>query len=101
MKTAINKIKLVVLFTGLVILSSCTNRVAIGTAIGIKVIYQSIPAVAVTVTQYSEHKISEYLKSSAVAKNEKVITGKKVEKKGNNHKIKPVSIGVAREVRLV
>jgi len=101
MKTAINKLKLVVLFTGLVMLSSCSNRVAIGTAIGIRVIYQAIPSVAVTAAQYSEHKISEYLKSSAVSKNEKVIPCKKVEKKGNIRKIKPVSIGVAREVRLV
>jgi len=101
MKTVIKKLKLGVLLIGFVILSSCTNRIAIGTTMGIKVIYHTIPAVAVTVTQYSEHKISEYLKSSVVAKNEKVITGKKVEKKGNNRKIKPVSIGVAREVRLV
>ena len=101
MKTVIKKLKLVILLVGVVILSSCNNRVVIGTACGIREIYQSIPAVAVTVTQFSEHKISEYLKNSALARNEKMITGKKLEKKGNNRKIKPVSIGIVREVRLV
>ena len=101
MKTVIKRLKMVVLLTGFVILSSCSNHVVIGTAMGIKVICHTIPAVAVSVTHFSEHKISEYLKSSEIAKNDKVITGKKVEKKGNYHKIKPVSIGVAREVRLV
>ena len=101
MKTQIKKLKLVVLLAGLVILSSCSNRIAVGSACGINVIYRTIPAVAITFTKFSEHKISEYLKSSLLTKNEKVINDKKVEKKSRHHKVKPISIGVSREVRLV
>ena len=101
MKTTINKLKLVILLAGLVILSSCSNRTAIGTTLGIRVICRSLPDVAETATQYSKQKITEYLKNSSVAKNAKVTTGKNVEKKNSTPKIKPVSIGVARDVRLV
>jgi len=101
MKTVIRKLKLGVLLTGAVILSSCSNRPLLGTALGIRVIFHSIPSVAVTAAQYSEHKISEYLINSSVAKNSKVITDKKAEKKGGSPKIKPVSIGILRDARLV
>ena len=101
MKTQIKKLKLVVLLAGLVILSSCSNHIAVGSAFGINVIYRTIPAVAITFTKFSEHKISEYLKSSLLTKNEKVINDKKVEKKSRHPKVKPISIGVSREVRLV
>ena len=101
MKTLTKKLKLVVLLMGIVILSSCSGRVNVGGTLGISVIYHHIPAMAITVTKYAEHKISGYLNNSSIAKNEKVNSGKKVEKKVSHNKVKPISIGIFREVRLV
>jgi len=100
MKTVIKKLKMGVLLTGLVLLASCGDNATVGSALGINVIYRTIPAVAKTVTKYSEDKISEYLKNSSAGKGNK-LSEKKVEKTGGTHKTKPISISVSREATLV
>lgn len=100
MKTLTKKLKLGVVLTVLVLLSSCGNNASVVSAIGINAFYNTIPSVAVKATKFTENKISEYLKGTFAAKNGKVITGKKVEKSGSSIKAKPVSIGIFRKVRL-
>ena len=103
MKTLIRKLEMGVLLTGLVMLYSCDGQDTLGSAtLGIKVIYNNIPAVVLKATEYSEHKIADYLKSAPEPKNTKGVTDKKVEKKKNrNPKIKSISIGGGRVARLV
>ncbi len=101
MKTVVRKLKLGVLLAGLVILSSCSNTLTVGSSLGINVIYRAIPAVTTKVTKYSEQKIAEYLNRSSLSSKGRSITEKKVEKAGGNHKTKPISISVSREARLV
>ena len=101
MKTVIKKLKFGVLLSGLVILSSCSNPVSVGSSLGVNVICRTIPAVAIKVTKYSEQKIAEYLKGYSLAGKGNKITEKKVEKTGGSHKTKPISISVTREAPLV
>ena len=101
MKTVIKKLKLGVLLTALAIFSSCSNSATVGSSLGISIIYHTIPTVASTVTKYSEHKISEYFKSSSLCGKGNRITEKKSEKSGSTHKAKPISISVSREATLI
>ena len=101
MKTVMMKLRLGVLLTGLVILASCSNPAAVGSSAGINVIYRAIPVLAKTVTNYSEQKIAEYLKSSSITGKGTSTNGKKIEKTGGNQKTKPISISISRDARLV
>ena len=98
MKTAQKNLKIGVLFSMLVILYSCNNITASST-IGINLVDHAIPAIAIKLTKYSETKIGEYMKRSTIT--EKGIKVKKVAKPTENPKIKPISISVYREARLV
>jgi hypothetical protein len=101
MKTLIKKLKLGVLFTGLVILTSCGSDIRITSAANMNAIYRTIPSMAMTATKYTGNKISKYYMNSSAAKNEKGLSGKKIEKVGRNRKVMPISIGNAGGARLV
>ena len=101
MKTVMKKLKMGVLLTGLVVLSSCGNQSVVGSAFGINIISRAIPAVATKVTKYSEEKIIEFLQSPSVAKKENGTKVKKVEKTGSSPKIKGITINVSKDARLV
>jgi hypothetical protein len=101
MKTLIKKLKLGVLFTGLVILTSCGSDISITSAANMNAIYRTIPSMAMTATKYTGNKISKYYMNSSAAKNEKELSGKKIEKVGRNRKVMPISIGNAGGARLV
>ncbi len=101
MKTLIKKLKLGVLLTGLVILTSCGSDVSITSAASVNAIYRTIPSLAVTATKYTGNKISKYLMNSSAAKNETGLSGKKVENPVRNRKVMPISIGMTGEARLV
>jgi hypothetical protein len=101
MKKLIEKMKLGVLFTGLIILSSCSSNTKFAMTEEITTVYRTIPAISRSVSKFTENKISEYLRISSGSKTKKGNNGKKVGKGGNVIKTRPVSIGVIREVRLV
>jgi len=101
MKTLIKKLKLGILLTGLVILTSCGSDVTIATGSNVNAIYRTIPTLALTATKYTGNKISKYLMNSSSAKNGKGLSGKKEEKAGRNRKVMPISIGNAGGARLV
>jgi len=101
MKTPIKKLILGILFTGLVILTSCGSDVTITSATNINAIYRTIPSLANTVTKYTGNKISNYFMNSSAAKNEIKFNGKKMEKARINRKVMPISIGNAGGARLV
>lgn len=100
MKTLIKKLKLGVLLTGLVILTSCGSDVSI-TSASTAAIYRTIPSLAITATKYTGNKISKYLMNSSAAKSETGVSAKKVENAGRNRKVLPISIGMTGEARLV
>jgi hypothetical protein len=101
MKTLIEMVKLGVLFTGLIILFSCSSNTKLAVTEEITAVYRTIPAISGTVSRFTENKISEYLRISSGSKSKNGNNGKKVGKGGNVIKPRPVSIGVIREVRLV
>ena len=101
MKTLFKKLKLGVLLTGLVILTSCDNNLTNVSAIGMNAIYRSMPSLTLTATKYTGNRIAKYFKKSSLIKTEKNRSGKKVEKAGRNKNIMPTSIGIAEGVRLV
>ena len=101
MKTLFKKLKLGVLLIGLVILTSCDSNLTNVSAIGMNAVNRSIPSLTLTTTKYTGIKILKYFKKSSVIKNEKSLSGKKVEKAVHNRNIMPTSIGIAGEVRLV
>ena len=101
MKTLYKKLKLGVLLTGLVILTSCDNNLNNVSVIGMNAIYRSIPTLTITATKYTENRITKYFKKSTTIKTGKSVSGKKVEKAGNNRKILPTSIGIAEGAHLV
>ncbi|MEI7524155.1 MAG: hypothetical protein WCJ95_07500 [Mariniphaga sp.] len=101
MKKAIRNLNLGVLLTGLVILSSCGNSVKVSSAIGINVVNRTIPALTIKLTRFSEAKIGEFLKSSSLADKGSGTNVKKVEKPIVNPRVKPISISVHRDARLV
>ncbi|HEY3388004.1 MAG TPA: hypothetical protein VGK38_00415 [Prolixibacteraceae bacterium] len=101
MKTLIKKLKLGVLLTGLVILTSCGSDVSITSSTSVNAIYRTIPSLAITATKYTGNKISKYLVNSSAEKSGTALSGKKMDKSGLNRKVMPISIGNAGEVRLV
>ena len=101
MKTAIKKLKLGFLLTGLVIFSSCGNNTAVSSDIGFILLNRTSPAITKTITKYSEIKIAEYLKGTSLVEKRNGVNFKKVEKPAGNPKAKPISISISREARLV
>ena len=101
MKTLFKKLKLGVLLTGLVILTSCDNNLTNASAIGMNAIYRSIPSITLSASKYTGNRITKYFKKSSVIKTQKSLSGKKVEKAARNRKIMPTSIGIAEGAHLV
>ena len=101
MKTLIKKLKLGVLLTGLIILTSCGSDLTNGSVASVNAIYRTIPSLAITATKYTGNKISKYLMNSSAAKNRTGLPGKKVDKSGRNVKVLPISIGIVEGARLV
>jgi hypothetical protein len=101
MKTLIKKLKLGILLTGLVILTSCDSDITITSGSNVNAIYRTIPYLALTATKYTGNKISKYLMNSSSAKNGKGLSGRKEEKTGRNRKVMPISIGNAGGARLI
>ena len=100
MKTLIKKLKLGVLLTGLVILTSCGSNVSI-TSASTAAIYRTIPSLAITATKYTGNKISKYLMNSSAAKNSTTSSEKTVATAARNRKVMPISIGMTGKARLV
>ena len=100
MKTLIKKLKLGVLLTGLVILTSCGSNVSI-TSASTAAIYRTIPSLAITATKYTGNKISKYLMNSSAAKNSTTCSEKTVVTAARNRKVMPISIGMTGKARLV
>ena len=101
MKKAIKNLKLGVLLTALVLLSSCGNQITVSSSIGINVINRTLPAIAIKLTKYSETKIGDYLNRTSIAEKGNRVNVKKVEKQADSPKVKPISISVHREARLL
>ena len=101
MEKLIKKLKFWVLLTGVIFLSSCSNHTSRVPSIGINTVCRTIPSMAIRVTRYTESKISGYLMYSSGTQNVTGKTVKKTEKTSGNLKSKPVSIGIAREARLI
>ena len=101
MKTLIKRLKLGVLLTGLIILTSCDSNLNIGSGASVNAIYRTIPSLAITATKYTGNKISKYIMNSSAAKNKTGLSGKKAEKAGRNVKVLPISIGIVEGAHLV
>ena len=101
MKTRFMQLKLGVLLTGLVILTSCDYTSTLVSTAGINAIYSTIPSLAIKATKYTGYKISNYLKNPSETKNENGLTAKKIKKAGGNKKVMPISIGIPSGARLV
>ena len=101
MKTLIKKLKLGVLLTGLVMLTSCDSTYTLLSAAGTIAIHPTIPTMAIKATKYTGNKIAQYFKHSSASKRATGITGKKAGKPNGNLRAMPISIGVAEGARLV
>ena len=101
MKTLIKKLKLGILLTGLVILTSCGSDVTIATGSNVNAIYRTIPTLVLTATKYTGNKISKYLMNSSAAKNSTTCSEKTVVTAARNRKVMPISIGMTGKARLV
>lgn len=101
MKTLIKKLKLGILLTGLVMLTSCDSGNKLLSVAGTIAIHPTIPSMAINATKYTGNKIAQYFKISSASKKVNGLTGKKVGKSNNSPGALPISIGVAEGARLV
>jgi len=100
MKTPIKKLKLWVLLTGLVFLTSCGSDIRTTYSANINAIYRTIPSLAITATKHTGNKISKYLANSISAQNSNRLSGKKAGNAGRKPNVIPISIGIAGGVSL-
>lgn len=101
MKTLIKKLKLGILLTGLVMLTSCDSNNTLLSAAGTIAIHPTIPSMAIKATKYTGNKIAQYFKHSSASKKVNGLSGKKNEKPNGGLSAMPISIGVAEGARLV